>query len=414
MKKLQILMIILIVLISLRFFDAVFLNKRLVNYVVFLSLAGIAAISFPYFASFKKGFVLPVQLIVVSVFISIFAAVIFWEQELRETLIVTSSYFIWLFFFYLLHARISINKLERIIIGYGIIYCLLYFFQLYRSPEIFFGKSLWGDEFTVDRGITRIIFPGGGLFILAIFIAINKLTTLKNHRLFWLIIAALGLLIPVLQVTRQFIAGILFIYVIHFTAGTKPYVKALAITMASAFLIFFYYSDIELIRGIREAMEKNLTEGSDYIRVKAGAYFLTDFSPNNIARVIGNGVPDYGITRYGKFQENLTFSHNYFLSDVGIIAVYAMFGILSIIGYVLIWIKSFTIQIPREFYYVKYYLWFLLFTSLTWYSVYHYHYLTSTVFVLYIYQTLYQNQTSPKIIEKKKANRRFNVLKDDL
>jgi hypothetical protein len=73
------------------------------------------------------------------------------------------------------------------------------------------------------------------------------------------------------------------------------------------------------------------------------------------------------------------------LSDVGIIAVYAMFGIFSIIGFVIIWIKSFIIPLPAEYQYAKYYLWYILFTSFTWYSVYHYHYLISTVFALYLF-----------------------------
>src|SRR5690606_12516262 len=97
-------------------------------------------------------------------------------------------------------------------------------------------------------------------------------------------------------------------------------------------------------------------------------------------------------------------TQEYFLSDVGIIAVYVMFGVLALIAYLLIWLKSFTIPLPEEFQYLKYYLWFMLFTSLTWYTTYHYHYLIITVYVLYIYQSVYLKQEKGKIQSKRKEN----------
>ena len=52
-------------------------------------------------------------------------------------------------------------------------------------------------------------------------------------------------------------------------------------------------------------------------------------------------------------------------------------------------------------YYLKYYLWYLLITSLTWYSVYHYSYLISTVFVLYSYQVIYKYQERVKVLKRR-------------
>ncbi|MDX1721213.1 MAG: hypothetical protein R3353_13690, partial [Salegentibacter mishustinae] len=50
------------------------------------------------------------------------------------------------------------------------------------------------------------------------------------------------------------------------------------------------------------------------------------------------------------------------------------------------------IPLPEQFQYLKYYLWFMLLTSLTWYTTYHYHYLIITVYVLYMYQAVYLEQ----------------------
>ncbi|WP_273566615.1 glycosyltransferase family 2 protein [Maribacter halichondriae] len=86
----------------------------------------------------------------------------------------------------------------------------------------------------------------------------------------------------------------------------------------------------------------------------------------------------------------------YFLSDVGLITVYAQFGILAILAFALIWIMSFIISVPKDYYYLKYYFWFLLMTSLTWYTTYHHDYLLITVFVLYMYQMVgYTRRAGP-------------------
>ena len=103
-------------------------------------------------------------------------------------------------------------------------------------------------------------------------------------------------------------------------------------------------------------------------------------------------MPNKEKSNYGTFVQDLE-REGIYMGDVGIIGIYAMFGILPIIAYILIWIKSFTLQLPKEYYYAKYYLWLLLITSLTSDSVYHYNFLISSVFALYIYQTIYIEQS---------------------
>ncbi|WP_147294324.1 hypothetical protein [Pontibacter diazotrophicus] len=316
-----------------------------------------------------------------------------WEQNFKDSLIETTPYLLWMLFFYLLYIRIPIRILENIIIIYGILYIVLYFIQLSNSHNVLFGKPIsGGDEFTEQRGMTRIIFPGGGIFILSIFIALNKLTTKVKNLWFWLLITCLGLLIPILQVTRQFIAGIMLIYLYHFTQSISLFKKTFLLLLFGGIVITASYVEHPILQGLIETQERDANLGENYIRVLAGNYFMTDFSPNTLSKIFGNGVPNWGISDYGIFVEILAHEQEYYLSDVGIIAVYAMFGIISILGYIIIWIKSFTIPLPKEYYYLKYYLWFLLFTSFTWFTVYHYHYMISTVFVLYIYQHLYEGQ----------------------
>ena len=412
-RQLEIAFVFVLILISLKFFDARFLNDSFLNYLLFLTLIFTVVISVPYVVPPNKGFVFPVQLLLFSMFVSIIMAGLYWDQSLIDSLIATAPYLVFFFFFFLLHIRFPVSILEKIIITYGILYIILYVFEFINSPTVYFGKPLWGEEYLESRGIVRIIFPGGGVFILTSFIAINKLTSQSKNKLLWSVLVLSGLIIPVLQVTRQFIAGILLIYLYHIIR-TFSLSKKILIFVALIILIFLILNiDHPIINGLIESTESDANLGKDYIRVLAGEFFLTDFSPDFWTQFFGNGVPYVGTSNFGYYVEMLGITQNYFLSDVGIIAVYTMFGLPAIIAYFLIWGKSLFIPLPEEFQYLKYYLWFILLTSLTWYTTYHYHYLIITVYVLYMYQAVYlkYRDEEPKlnIPEENKIESKKNI-----
>jgi hypothetical protein len=403
-RQLEIAIVFLLIIILLKFFDARFLNESIVNYLLFLTLICTVFISVPYVVPRNKGFVFPVQLFLASMFVSIIMSGLFWDQSLQDSLIATAPYLIFFFFFYLLHIKFPVNILEKIIVIYGILYILLYAYSFINSPTVFFGKPLWGEEFIESRGIVRIIFPGGGVFILTTFIAINKLTSQRKNRWFWMFLALAGIVLPVMQVTRQFIVGILLIYVYHFIRTLSLSKKVYILVSFLAIIFFLIDTQSPIVAGLIESTRSDASLGGDYIRILAGEYFLTDFSPNFVTQFFGNGVPYFGVSNFGYYVDMLGVTQEFFLSDVGIIAVYVMFGVPAIIAYLLIWTKSFIIPLPEEFQYLKYYLWFILLTSLTWYTTYHYHYLIITVYVLYMYQSVYLKQEERKIKSKKTEN----------
>lgn len=393
-RRFQILFVFVLVLTSFSFFGANFLNKSFNNYTTFFSCLIAVFLSVPF--AFKRygGFALAVQLIVLSILISIFMAYYSWGQSFMFTIVSTVPLLLWIFFFYLVQIRVPVKTIENIVFIYAIVYLFLYFYQWTHSQTILFGTAGSGDEFSEARGIVRIIFPGGGMFFLAVFIALNRLTTQRSKRLLWLIFLILGIIIPVMQATRQFIAGILIIYFFHFTKGQNVFKKGIIIASFIGLIFYIVQSDIPVIKGLINVQEETVKEGKGDIRLLAGTYFLTEFSPNIPSKVLGNGVPaSPGISSYGKYVYNL-YDKGFFMEDVGIIGMYAMFGTLAVLGYIIIWVKSFTLKLPNEYYYVKYYLWFLLLTCLTSDFVYHPYYLISTIFTLYIFQTntIYANQ----------------------
>lgn len=402
-RHLEIAFVFLLIIISLKFFDARFLNNSLLNYLLFLTLIVTVVISVPYVLPPNKGFVFPVQLLLIAMFISIIMAGLYWDQSLLDSLIAVAPYLIVFIFFYLWHIQFPVYVLEKIIVFYGSLYILLYVFEFITSGTVYFGKPLWGDEFLVSRGITRIIFPGGGVFVLTSFIAINKLTSQDKNRWFWLLLTIAGIVIPVMQVTRQFIVGILLIYLYHAIRSIRIWKKLVVFASLVSIIIFLQYVNHPIIDGLIDSTRNDANLGANYIRVLAGEFFLTDFSPNLSTQILGNGVPYFGVSNFGLYVDSLGVTQEYFLSDVGIIAVYVMFGVLAIIAYLLVFIKSFIIPLPENFQYLKYYVWFMLLTSLTWYTTYHYHYLIITVYVLYMYQAVYLGQGNDKSQEPEPA-----------
>ncbi|EKB51323.1 hypothetical protein [Cecembia lonarensis] len=411
MKKYYLLIILAIIVpITLRFFDANFLDQRLVNYVSFLTVWGLISLAV-ILGPYKEGpFNLPVKLIFFSILFSIVMANYSWDQKYWDSLIEYTQYLIWPLFFVLIGVNMPIKTIEKVVVAYGLVYVGLYLFQYINSGTVFFGKPLWGEEFLESRGTVRIIFPAKGVFLLSIFIAITKITSEESkNKWFWVIIAALGLVIPIMQVTRQYIAGVLLIYVLHFSKATSNIKKALFLLIFSLGFMVLIQSEIPMVKGLMDTQKESDTRvDENYIRVLAGKYFITDLSPNFWSQVFGNGSPYWGMSTYGKFIENLADRKGYFLSDLGLIAVYAMFGIFAVAGYILIWIKSLTVPIPPKYHYAKYYLWYLLITSFTGASLYFYHYLIATVFALYIFQKSYWMES-----KKRKIINLIKILETD-
>ena len=198
-----------------------------------------------------------------------------------------------------------------------------------------------------------------------------------------------------MQVTRQFIFATLLIYIIHFIRNTVWYNKIL-VAILSCFVIYYItVASDPVLTSLKDTQESNQELGTDYIRIQGALFFMNDFARNEFGRIFGNGVPYGETSAYNKYYGWLLLNYGYWLSDVGLVAVYAMFGIPAVLGYLLIWLMSLFIKIPKEYYYLKYYLWFLFMTCLTSDTIYSSYDLIATILVVHIYQRLYDSRKNP-------------------
>jgi hypothetical protein len=386
----------LLVLFSLKCFDAAVARTGMLKNICYAYMALAIIISLPNFFKYNGGFVLAVQLIAASTLISIFMANYTWGQGLEYSP-TTIPYMIWFVFFFLLGSNISVKTIENIALIYGILYITFFLFQFTHNGAVYFGTV---EEFKEDRGIVRVNFPGGGVFFLSCFIAINKFTSGDKYKYAWLAYALIGVIVNVLQVTRQTIAVMLLVYLIHFLRNVKLPLKLATMAVFALGVFLFLNSDNTISRGLSEQQKTDASAGGDYIRILAAKYYMTEFTPNTISKVFGNGFFN-DTSNYGKALTAISQNYGYYLSDVGLVEVYITFGVFAILGFAFIFWKSFAIPLDPDHQYLRYYLWFIMITSLSSDFLISYYYAITTVLVLYCYQRLYEHRKLIDLIEIK-------------
>lgn len=385
-KKYWIILISIIISISIRFFELKAIDGNIIKYIQLAVFSIVLIYSLRFALNYRLGFSLPIQLILFSMFVSVFVNYFTWEQSITDSLIILLPLTLWCLYFIFLKYKIQPYLLEKIVIYFGVLYLILYFYQLIDYKNVIFG---WNEEINITRGVRRIIFPGGGAFYLLGFIALCRFQQKSKYQYFWIFIVVMLLLVPILQVTRQTIFAVLIIFSYHFLKKLNLIYKLLVVLFLSAVIFTSSSTFTKIFSGVTADMNRDLQLGNEYVRVQAASFFLKDLSRYPINYILGNGVARPTKSEYGDKIKNLEDNEGYYIVDVGLIGMYSLFGIGVIIAYIMIWFLSFKIKLPQNYYYLKYYLWFLLLTSFTSDYLYEYNFLVFNVIVIYIYQYLY-------------------------
>lgn len=347
-------------------------------------------ISLPYLFRKQEGLAAIIKWLF---FFQLFATLVSyysWDQGILQGLQASIYLALWPFLLYLQAKKYPLGNIERIVLAYGVLYVLLFTYQYFHADTPFFGSD---DEFREERGVTRIMFDGGGTLFLSAFISINKLTEKVRFKLFYGLFVLAALTITVLQVTRQNIIVLLLLYMLHLLRKVALYKKLIIIAVAAGGVVLFFNSDTEIAKGLIESQEQTVSAGENYSRVLSANYFLNEFSPNWVSRIFGNGAPYKSSTdasAYGNAIYGLKESNGYYLSDVGLIGFYVMFGIFAVAAYLLLFVKGLRVDVPDKYRYLKYYVWYILLTSLTSDGIYGTSFLLTNIFAFYGLQLYYR------------------------
>ena len=378
--------VFIVAVFSINFYQVEYATLDSVKYARISLLTVSIFLSLPFFFVKNGGLTPYIQAICTCAVISVFMARFSWGQDYTDTLKATIPLLSWFFYFFLLKYEISIESLEKVSVFYGILFIIFYIFQYTHSGTVYFGYE---KAFKGDRGVVRVLFSGEGFFNLIVFTALNKFTDSAKNKQLWLLLLIAGLVITIMQVTRQAIAAVFIVCFYHFIRDQSITRKAVTLGLFVGSLIFILYSDNVFVGKLFNQSDQNNTISRN-IRLNEADYFLSNYSPGSVNMILGNGVP-YGETRYGLFNEFLQSKGDYY-TDIGLVSFYTFFGIFALIAILILYFKSLTFKIPKKYIYLKYYVFFLIVTSLTSDSCFNFGYLITNVFVFYSLQFLFLEQ----------------------
>ncbi len=346
------LIIFFIILSSVGFFNIVLLPVRLGFLVQFAITGGMLLFIviqeiYGKTERLEHNFKIPVFLIFTGIFLSMIAANAYHGQNFGLTIWAQRAMYFYLFYFFLHYLKPDKEELEKIVLTIGILYTIFYLLQWAIYPTMIF------DVRQVDaRGTIRIFLPGASFLTFALYLCLHRFYRNNEIKYIFLVVAFLSIL--VLMATRNFLASVILVilYSLIFGKTIRSRYIIYFLILLSVIPIFIIFQDIfiEMV----ELSERQSENFETDIRVRAAKFFLTDFFPNKLTYIMGNGQ-DHGQSIYGMRILTYKIAHGYYQSDIGIIGDFSKFGLFYIVGYFWLFVKVFSIKLKPEYGYVKYF-----------------------------------------------------------
>lgn len=354
--------IIIAILTSLELFNIAFLGEALVK---MAQMAGIGLLILIILIesiyntgeNFKMHFKYEIYAIFISLITSLLMAYSAHGQDYSITIIAQRFMYFYLFYFALHKVKISDFDLEKIMIFLAIIHAVFYIIQYFAYPE-----RLFDIRISSERGTIRIFLQGMSYLVLAYFFILNKL--FERFRLSGILLLIFFFSIFILMGTRQVIFTMFALSILNILMSKRIKSKMIILTLAiiGSIPVFLMFEGIFIsLLDISETQSSGFEED---IRIRSALYFLTEFFPNKLAYLTGNGV-DSSNSGFGLMVQMYKDVFGYFQTDIGIIGDFSRFGVFFLIAVFIIIIKVLRYKLPEKLQYIKYYYISILLTFFT-------------------------------------------------
>ena len=311
--------------------------------------------------------------LVVLTALSIVFAYIFWGQSILYGYRVTAPEFALLFYFYLYKRRPSLMSLEKYIIIFGILYCLLWLYAFSQIPTRIFGIADLGDiNQELKRGMIRVSFIGKGFLILSYFLVLNKAYVLKKK--IYSIASTIFYIFIMVQLARQLIFLTGLVTVIYIFQKSK---KTLLIAITAILFLFVTGQNIKMnpdtilgsLIALTEDEWNDNKQGEENVRIAQYRYFFTEWSPNIMADIVGNGLPHWK-TVYGNYEGKLRTQKGFFLDDIGYGRMKVVTGYIGLALWFILFVRCCFVRMPEHLMYAWMFMMFFLLANVTasWYA----------------------------------------------
>lgn len=345
------LLIIFITLTAVEFYNIAFLGP---NFAKILQVAGIGLLIgiliiqtvYQKEVNFPKHFSWGVFLIFLGVLLSTLMAEAGYGQSFQITAIAQRFMYYYIAYWVLHSIKFSIEDLEGIIMWMGITFSILYIIQFAVYPTIIFDVRI-----VEDRGTVRIFMAGFLFLSIAYFLSLSKI--FRDFSFFRLISLLLFMSIFILMGTRQILFSILLLTIMYilFSKAVKSRILIFLLMSMAIIPIIILFQDIFIsLIDLSKNQSESLTEN---VRLRAAIFFLTEFFPNNLAYITGNGV-DSANSYYGFMVQMYKDAYGFYQSDIGLIGDYTKFGAAYVLGVFYILFKIIFGRISPENAYIRY------------------------------------------------------------
>lgn len=326
------------------------------------------------------------KILISGIIFSSFMASFFHEQSFMTSFIAIIPYILgFLVFYILMKFNLPKEKIEKAIWTFCIISMITYIINFVSIPNTIFGMTR--ETFDDSRGVVRLSIFSLELIVLYFLYAINKWMQTRQKKHLYLIVIT-GLFI-VLSVIRQYIflsimLGILFIL------QKSSFIKKIIFVAICLCVYYFILPKIPMYQKMSEVTSSQIDNNAETedIRISAWKFYTNEYQTNSITRILGNGLPSIGNSKWGNNFEK-TISRDYggngcFFVDVGWAGFYWLFGVFSTIGLIIILIKAILKKKSVDKQYLSYWCLFIVLTSIASAPILFYNQITSISTVLYL------------------------------
>jgi len=342
-------LIILCVLVSIRFWSYVYLPPilGLIQFIITIFCVILISSRKKCYKSDKIDLI--VKWTIITIFLSIIPAVIDWGQSVYGTsrVCISLSYPLFLYFV-LRNYMVSTNMLLKILTIVSLVWVFLELFQQLTYPPfvLFSGAFVSKDNITERLGLWRFYIWGVDFVMIAFSYWLCQVrgngNSISIKKLLMALIFIVGLLCYCSR--KHIYVTLLVIGLFSLKGKGKQKYILMFLVLGFFFLLYiFFYADF---RQLNEESSVAQGEGEDFIRFLAAKYFLFDFSDSDLYPIFGAGLAEEG----SKLWRQLDYLGNmygefvgYYQADIGIIGYYSKFGLMgvsAIIMYIVYFIKN--------------------------------------------------------------------------
>ena len=374
---------------GLQFFQPVILNPTLLYYIYYALFSATALFILLFYKNTdKSSFTAPIFLLISAALLSGFMSSYYWEQSLIDSFKALSPFLFYILFFLLLILKLKVNEVEEIFIVMSVLYIVVFIITFLSFPVQIFGDiQKYGDE----RGFQRIVVIGDGFLFLFSFYLLGQYFNKRKVR--FLILFFITLVFIFLLLTRTIIAASVLVFSLFVLRKTSNIKKVLAIFTICSFM--FVISQMNFFKLLVNTTKDQANNISDDIRIQSAYYYINNFSPNTFTKIFGNGQAYYG-NRYADYMNMLEKDLGFYQSDIGYIGLYSKYGLLAILAYLILIYRTLKISIPDEYFYCKYFLYFVFLISIIIDAPFNTSFIPSIVLAIYVLHSKDLSRTDNK------------------